>query len=125
MKTLVKLTHESVINEIETVLHTYPYQPYQQAFALPDLRQELIHFVLNQIPYFDNFIAEGNSTINKVEKSSIFSHKLSRNPLEQKLHLQQLIHQGIFAIFQQKSGWISHCLRETVEPACEPSHWFG
>jgi hypothetical protein len=117
MKTAVKLTQQSVIGEIESVLDTYPYQPYQQAFAIPDLRQELINYVLNRIPCLFSAIAP--------EKDSLINYKLPRSPLEQQLHLQTLIHQGISSIFQEKSEWISSRLCETVHPGCEPSHWFG
>jgi hypothetical protein len=125
MKTVVKLTQQSVICEIESVLDTYPYQPYQQAFAIPDLRQELISFVINRLPSVNSQFDDQEILLNKDEKEDFFHHKLSRNPLEQKLYLQNLIHQGIFAIIQQKSEWISNHLCETVQPGCQPSSWFG
>ncbi|HIK06455.1 MAG TPA: hypothetical protein IGS40_17350 [Trichormus sp. M33_DOE_039] len=125
MNTVVKLTQQSVLGEIENVLDTYSYHPYQQAFAIPDLRQELIDFVLNRIPCFYSEISDEKLELESSEKNSKFNQKLPRRPLEQKLHLQNLIHQGIYAIFQQKSDWISHHLCESVESACEPSHWFG
>jgi hypothetical protein len=61
----------------------------------------------------------------EAEKESFANYKLPRQPLEQQLHLQNLIHQGICSIVQQKSDWISHHLCETVQPGSEPSHWFG
>ncbi|AUT01096.1 hypothetical protein CLI64_12165 [Nostoc sp. CENA543] len=125
MNTLVKLTQESVVGEIENVLDTYSYYPYQQAFAIPDLRQELITFVVNRIPCFHSAFSPAQPEAQSCDQDSVFNQKLPRSPLEQKLHLQNLIHQGIYYIFQQKSDWISHHLCESVEPACEPSHWFG
>jgi hypothetical protein len=125
MKTVVKLTHQSVISEIESVLDTYSYQSYQKAFAIPDLRQELISFVINRLPGFDNAISDSQISLPEDEKDSFLTHKLPRNPLEQQLHLQNLIHQGIFSIIQQKSDWISNHLSETVQPGCQPSNWFG
>ncbi|MBK1989817.1 hypothetical protein A0J48_020165 [Sphaerospermopsis aphanizomenoides BCCUSP55] len=125
MKTVVKLTHQSVIGEIESVLDTYPYQPYQQAFAIPDLRQELISFVINRLPCFSSEVLEQPISLEEDQKDNSLHHKLSRNPLEQQLHLQNLIHQGIVSIIQQKSDWISHHLSETIEPGCQTSHWFG
>ncbi|WP_413174403.1 hypothetical protein [Anabaena azotica] len=125
MKTALKLTHQSVVSEIEIVLDTYPYETYQQAFAIPDLRQELISFVINRLPCFDSELSDHQIILDEEEKDNSLHHKLSRNPLEQQLHLQNLIHQGIFSIIQQKSDWISHHLCETVQPGCQTSHWFG
>ncbi|BAZ51714.1 hypothetical protein NIES4103_43720 [Nostoc sp. NIES-4103] len=125
MKTVVNLTQQTVLGEIESVLDTYSYHPYQQAFAIPDLRQELIAFVLNRIPCFYSAVSEGQTLVQNLEKECLVNYKLPRSPLEQQLHVQNLIHQGIYSIFQDKSDWISHHLCETVQPGCEPSHWFG
>jgi hypothetical protein len=124
MKTVVNLTQQSVLGEIESVLDTYPYHPYQQAFAIPDLRQELIAFVLSRIPCLYYTIAEG-FPLAEAEKECLLNYKRPRSPLEQQLHVQNLIHQGIYSIFKDKSDWISHHLCETVQPGLEPSHWFG
>ncbi|MEH2357890.1 hypothetical protein [Nostoc sp.] len=124
MKTLVNLTQQSIVGEIESVLDTYPSDPYQQAFAIPDLRQELITFVLNRIPSFYSIMSDEQIPA-EAEQGSLAYYKLPRKPLEQQLHLQNLIHQGICLIVQEKSDWISHRVCETVQPACEPSHWFG
>ncbi|WP_375479238.1 hypothetical protein [uncultured Nostoc sp.] len=125
MKTVVNLTQQSIVEEIESVLNTYPSDPYQQAFAIPDLRQELITFVLNRIPSFYSVMSDEQIPLTDAEQGSLAYYKLPRKPLEQQLHLQNLIHQGICLIVQEKSDWISHRVCETVEPTCEPSHWFG
>jgi hypothetical protein len=125
MKTVVKLTQQSVLGEIESVLDTYSYHPYQQAFAIPDLRQELIAFVLSRIPCLDYTMTEGHISLPEIDREFLLNNKLPRSPLEQQLHVQNLIHQGIYSIFQDKSDWISDRLCETVQPGNEPSHWFG
>ncbi|MEH2073213.1 MAG: hypothetical protein V7K57_02120 [Nostoc sp.] len=125
MKTVVNLTEQSVVGEIESVLDTYPYHPYQKAFAIPDLRQELIAFVLTRIPSFYSAMSDGHISLAEAEQKSLAYYKLPRKPLEQQLHLQNLIHQGICLIVQEKSDWINHNVCETVQPACEASHWFG
>lgn len=61
----------------------------------------------------------------RLNKEAWLIYKLPRKPLEQQLHLQNLIHQSVCLIVQEKSDWISHRVCETVQPACEPSHWFG
>lgn len=64
MKTAVKLTSQSVAGEIEKVLDTYAYNPYQQAFAIPDLRQELLDYVVSCIPSIDSDrVVEKDSSI--------------------------------------------------------------
>ncbi|MEH2348099.1 MAG: hypothetical protein V7K55_08865 [Nostoc sp.] len=125
MNTVVNLTQQSVVGEIESVLDTYPYHPYQKAFAIPDLRQELIAFVLTRIPSFYGAISDGNTSLAEAERESLAYYKLPRKPLEQQLHLQNLIHQGICLIVQEKSDWINHNVCDTVQPTCEASHWFG
>ncbi|MDJ0674369.1 MAG: hypothetical protein QNJ36_03035 [Calothrix sp. MO_167.B42] len=117
MKTVINLTQQSVIAEIESVLGTYSYYPYQQAFAIPELRQDLIAYVFSRIPCFYN----NQETDNACD----WSDKLPRNPLEHQIHIEGLIYQGIQSIIQAKSECISHHLCATVQPGCEPSHWFG
>ncbi len=49
-RTIVNLLELEVSKEIEAVLSTYSNHPYQQAFAIPDIRQELIAYVLSRAP---------------------------------------------------------------------------
>ncbi|MBF2065024.1 MAG: hypothetical protein IGS39_11475 [Calothrix sp. C42_A2020_038] len=114
METVVKFTLQSIVGEIQKVLDTYPYTPYQQVFAIPDLRQELVDYVASQIPCLDS----------DFDKACGTKHKLPRNPLQAQLHLQSLINQGICSIMEQKSEWISRLFND-IQPNCEPSHWFG
>ncbi len=86
MKTVVNLTQQSVLGEIESVLDTYPYQPYQQAFAIPDLRQELIAFVLSRIPCLYSTMSEG-VPFAETEKQCLPNYKLPRSPLFTKLQV--------------------------------------
>ncbi|MDM9380329.1 hypothetical protein QUB80_06390 [Chlorogloeopsis sp. ULAP01] len=117
MKTVLNLTQQSVIAEIESVLDTYPYHPHQQAFAIPELRQDLITYVFSRIPCLYSAI--------EPEQACWLNYKLPRTPLEHQIHLQNLIHQGVYSIMQEKSDWISHHFCETIQSGCEPSHWFG
>ncbi|ARV59358.1 hypothetical protein BZZ01_12610 [Nostocales cyanobacterium HT-58-2] len=117
MKTVVNLTEKSVIRDIEKVLDNYSYYPYRQAFAIPDLRQELIAYVLSRIPCLYSAVEH--------EKAYSHSYELPRQPLEQQLHLENLIHQGILFIMQEKSDWIRRHICETLNVGCEASHWFG
>lgn len=100
MKMVIKLTQELVIGEIESILRTYPYSPYQQVFEISDLRQELIVFVMNRIPGINPTISQDQilSVVNKEENGDnrLFNRHLSGNFLAQQLHLQNLVHQGVF-----------------------------
>lgn len=125
MNTVVKLTQQSVVGEIDSVLDTYPYQPYQQVFHIPDLRQDLISFVIHRLPGFYSPSIDTHVIINHEDTVSHSAHKLPRQPLEQKLHLQKLIHQGIAAIMRDKADLISDRISETIEPGCQTSNWFG
>ena len=50
MNTLINQTQSIIEREISEVLETYPNHPYQQIFAHPDRRQELLAYVLNRVP---------------------------------------------------------------------------
>jgi ribulose bisphosphate carboxylase small subunit len=115
-KTVVNLTQQAVITEIENVLDTYPCHPYQRAFAIPDLRQELIAYVLNRIPCV-------YSVVDSEQKAISFNYQLPSS--QQQLQLENLIHQGICSILQERSDWVNHHLPESVQCSIEPSHWFG
>jgi hypothetical protein len=125
MQTVVKLTPESVLGEIESVLDTYPYNPYQQAFAIPDVRQELISFVVSRIPCLYSTTYDKLLPGYQLDQECLLNSKLPRSPLEQTLYLQNLIHQGIYSIMKDKSDWISDRLCERVQVGSQPSYWFG
>lgn len=116
VKTLVNLTHQAVIAKIETVLDSYPYHPHRQAFANPDLRQELIAYVLTRIPCTYGALNEQSDSL------------LTYNPncyLDRHIQLESLVHQGICCILQEKADWVSSHIPEPIQCNFEPSHWFG
>lgn len=114
-KTIANLTLLLITEEIEKVLETYPYHPYQQAFDIFDLRQKLIAYVLSRV----------SSTYTVIEhREPIIDPKSVRCSLEQRLQIETLIHQGIQHILQQNSACDNH-YSEEVDPGYAPSHWFG
>lgn len=115
-KTIMNLTQQAVVAEIENVLDTYPDHPYQQAFAIPEVRQDLIAYVLSRIPCV-------YSVVTSEQKIREVNYQLPSS--QQKIHLEHLIHQGIFSILQEKSDWVSRHLPDSVQCGVEPSHWFG
>lgn len=117
LRTVVNLTQQQLIGEIESALDTYPYHPYQQAFAIPDLRQELVSYVLNRIPC--------DYGITNEHKVPLLNYKFHRGCLEEQLQIQSLIQQGIYSILEENSDWAISHLPKTVQCSFEPSHWFG
>lgn len=102
--TLALVTDE--IEQIETVLKTYPEHPYQQAFAVPDWRQPLIAYVLSRIPNTYKVI-EGTEPV--VDQRSVYFC------LERRLQIEALLYQGIWQILQQNSAWASHPASKNIE----------
>lgn len=113
---IMNLTLPVVITEIEQVLEAYPYHPYQQAFAIPDLRQKLIAYVLSQVRslYTVEFNDPGQTLVQSISAS-----------LTERLQIEAIIRQGIQQMIQENSDWINHHIPRNANPAFEPSHWFG
>jgi hypothetical protein len=116
-KTVVNLTLPVVVEEIETVLLTYPDHPYQQVFSIPDLRLKLVAFVLSHIRSYYTVVEE-------TEISNINSPSL-HCPSEQRLRMEMLIHEGIEQILQEHADWAIHHIPQTCHSAAAPSDWFG
>lgn len=117
VKTLVNLTQQALVAEIETVLDNYPYHPYQQAFANPDLRQELIAYVLSHIPC--------TYTISEENPSVLLTYQFRNCRLEPNIQLENFIHQGICSVLQEKTDWVNSHVPQPFHCGVEPSHWFG
>jgi hypothetical protein len=117
-KTILNLTELAVIQDIETVLETYPDHPYQQAFSIPDLRQELIAYVLSHL---------SNRYVAVDEKHVTLFNSRCKLPYstEQELCTETLIHQGIQKVLDVNQERLTHQLPDIVAPSCAPSHWFG
>lgn len=112
-KTVVNLTLPIVVEQIETTLEDYPHYPYQKAFAIPDLRQKLIAYVLSRIA--------NSYTVLEEENSTSFRNCSS----DRKLQIENLAKQGIQDILQQYWEWIVHRIPSELESGLAPSHWFG
>lgn len=81
----VNLAISVVETEAENLLHSYPYYPYQQVFAAPNLRQKLIAYVLSRIPHLYAVI----------EAQEFSTDELLHCPSEQRQQIEALIHCGI------------------------------
>ncbi|MBN3880055.1 hypothetical protein [Nostoc sp. JL23] len=116
-KTIVNLTLQVLVGEIENILETYPHYPYQQAFAITELRQELIAYVLNRT-------SSCYAVVDEQKQQSIGFNCLPYSK-EERLCIQTLIREGIKQIIQQNSEEVSHQIPPEIESAYAPSHWFG
>ncbi|GAB1540553.1 hypothetical protein NUACC21_32220 [Scytonema sp. NUACC21] len=115
-KTIINLTHSVVIGTIEDVLDTYPHHPYRQVLLIPDLRQELIAYVLSRVS--NHYVA--------IAGEQQLSFKSAHQLLSQEiLYIEALIHKGIEKIFQKKEEQMSHQIPRAIEPGFAPSNWFG
>jgi hypothetical protein len=116
-KTIVNLLISVVASEVEEILDTYDDHPYQQAFAIPEMRQELIAFVLSHLPSSYTVIDE-----------SLDSHpytSITQVSESERHAIRHQIHEGIQHILNQYGGTISHHIPETDQPGLAPTHWFG
>lgn len=113
VSTVINLNEQLVVSEVEAVLDSYPHHPYQQAFAIPDLRQELVTYVLNHLPGAGMYVAKEREWYGR------------RSCTVRRLEIEKLLHQGIQAILRQRGDWISHHIPNVAEAGREPSHWFG
>jgi Late competence development protein ComFB len=105
-KTLVNLTMPFVVREIEDLLEKYPHHSYQEAFANPDFRQNLIAYTLNRIP--NHYI-----TVDEKEKEYL----INSNCLEQTVHIKAIIHRGIEQILSEKVEEVNQHIRDVVDPS--------
>ncbi len=116
-KSIINLTLPLVVAEIEQVLGGYPHYPYQQAFANPDLRQELIAYVLTHIRSVYVAIDEGKQQIDKLRPRSDLGETQSC--------LESFVHQGINSILQQHQAMADFQVPEENDGYLAASHWFG
>ncbi|MDJ0795700.1 MAG: hypothetical protein QNJ51_02495 [Calothrix sp. MO_167.B12] len=116
-KIIINLTLPAVVTVIEDILETYPDHPYQQAFSIPNLRQELIAHILSRV----------SSRYVVVEEEQIPCFGIKSLPFspQEKFCLEALIQEEIESIIRQKEEEVSQQIPEEVDPRLEPSHWFG
>lgn len=116
-KILTNLTLPSVIEVIEEVLEAYPDHPYQQAFAIPDLHQKLVAFVLSRI---QNVYQVSDESDVEVDHSNATPFRG-----EERVSVESVVHQGIHTVFSENPIEVQHQVPEAEEPGLMASHWFG
>ncbi len=111
----IDLTAPTIVEQIESALETYPDHPYQRAFAIPDLRQELITYVLSRISSCD-------VAVDKSKQLSL-NFKTLTSP-EIRGCLEALIYQGIRHILNENEERLSHQIPEEFDSEFASSYWF-
>lgn len=99
LQELINLTVPVVIQEIEYVLEEYPEDPYQSAFAMPELRQKLIAHVLSHVP--NHYVVKGEQELSsdpKVRPPSL---------LQERLRMEMVVRAGILHILRENADWLS------------------
>ncbi|PPS44060.1 hypothetical protein [Chroococcidiopsis sp. TS-821] len=116
-KTIVNLTLPILIEEIEFALNQYPHHPYQQAFANPDLRQELIAYVLSRVLSLYVVVDE--------EKQQRIDFQHMYHKPEQKKEREAYIHEGIHYLIDKYAEYVHHHIPAEINSESTPSNWFG
>lgn len=114
-KVVTNLARPAVRQEILKVLATYPDHPHQQAFAAPEMRQQLLAYVLNCMPSDYKVVEDQGS---QVETETLFSEAEVE-------HLDAVIHQGVYDLLQDKADWVEHHISNPENSGESASHWFG
>ena len=116
-KIIVNLTLPAVIKAIEDVLETYPHHPYQQAFSIPELRQELIAYVMSRVTSCYSVVDEGQQPFINFKSLPGFHKRTSS--------IEALIDNGMEKVLKKRAQQVIHQIPEAVNPDFAPSHWFG
>jgi hypothetical protein len=96
---LINLTLPTVIQEIENALNEYPEHPYQSAFSIHELRQQLIAHILSQIP--NRYAVQGLQQPAKKPKA------LDSSPMKERLYMETVVHGSILHILRQNADSLS------------------
>jgi hypothetical protein len=102
---LINLTLPKVIQEIEHALNDYPEYPYQSAFSIPELRQQLIAHILSQIP--NHYGVQG------IEKPSKKPSSLYSSPIKERLYIETVVHGSILHILRENADSIHLAIAST------------
>lgn len=108
-KAVFNLILPFIKRSIEEVLEIYPHHPYQQAFANPDMRQALIAYVLNRVSGCYVLVDE------EKKQQELYSD-LFKRCLEQTIHLEKTIHQGIAAVLREYAEQVIWQITEEADP---------
>lgn len=102
-KIIVNLTMLLVITEVEHILGTSPPYPEQEVLSNPDLRQELIAYVLSRV-------RNVYVTVEKDEELKVNPERFLLTEI--KLHIESCIREGIYYVLHKYSSLICSYMLE-------------
>jgi hypothetical protein len=112
--TLVNLKHESINEEIESVLELYSDEFRQKLLGIPNFQQRLHSYVLNEIKL--------EKIGNPCQQFSHSKDKLSYRSLEFRLQIECYINDGIAYILGVESQVLDRYIPRDYYVAYVPSH---
>ncbi|HBB34090.1 MAG TPA: hypothetical protein DDZ80_08030 [Cyanobacteria bacterium UBA8803] len=108
-KTIVDLGLQLVNEEIDNALELYPDDACKKVFALPELRQKLVDYVMGGIP--DAYLS-GNVSNRPIKT------KFPYRSLELRLRVEEYVHWGIEYILKTHA----HLLNQSSQPQAQLSY---
>ncbi|MBL1174027.1 hypothetical protein [Pantanalinema sp. GBBB05] len=117
-KTITNLALPLIVEAIETALEHQHYHPYRNAYAIPELRQKLITYVLNAAP-----VCYGMVEAEAEEASIVIDRTLVPKPV--RCQLQEKVAEGIPKVIEDNADWVGHHIPAEVDAGLAPSDWFG
>ncbi|MGG6295346.1 hypothetical protein ACQ4M4_13225 [Leptolyngbya sp. AN02str] len=114
---IINSTFSAIQHEVAVVLESYPHHPYQQAFSIPTLRQELMTYVMNHLPGHYQVVDDTQSDVMDWHQDTMLAKHQD--------DMDNIIHQGIEQILQNHSAWVEHHIPASMSAGVLSSTWFG
>lgn len=116
-KTITNLALPLIVAAIETTLERQHYHPYRKAYAIPELRQKLITYVLNSAPVCYGMVEAEDEEYSVVDRTLV--------PKPVRSQLQEKVAEGIPKVIEDNADWVGHHIPPEVNAGLAPSDWFG
>lgn len=120
MKTLINQTQAIVQMEISHVLEEYPHHPYQQVFANPDRRQDLLAYVLTNVA---NIYSSIDLEAAHRFSDDRYASSPTNFPTVVGLTIEGIVHRGINMLINQED--VHHTIPNVMDSGRMASSWFG
>ena len=93
----------AVFQEIEYVLEDYPLHPYQAAFSIGELRQQLVNHVFRHLP--KRYAVRGDAQQPSTDAQLPYRLK------QERIRLDVLIRGSILHLLRENADWVSRRLQ--------------
>lgn len=102
----------AVFKEIEYVLEDYPVHPYQNAFSIAELRQQLVNHVLRHLP--KRYAVMGDAQQPSADAQLPYRLK------QERIRLDALIRGSILHLLRENADWVSRRLSNMDSSGNQP-----